>query len=35
MPIMSKIMSVFYSMDAMLGPDFEKALAQLKAAAEK
>lgn len=35
MPFMSKIMSVFTSMDAMIGKDFEKGLAQLKAAAEK
>ena len=35
MPFMTKVMSVFSSMDAMVGPDFEKGLAQLKAAAEK
>jgi hypothetical protein len=31
----TKIMSVFMSMDAIVGKDFEKGLAQLKAAAEK
>jgi hypothetical protein len=35
MPFISKIMSVFMSMDAMIGKDFEKGLAQMKAAAEK
>jgi uncharacterized protein YndB with AHSA1/START domain len=35
MPFISKVMSVFTSMDAMIGRDFEKGLAQLKAAAEK
>lgn len=35
MPYVSKLMSVFVSMDSMIGPDFEKGLAQLKAAAEK
>jgi hypothetical protein len=35
MPFISKIMSVFTSMDAMIGPDFEKGLAQMKAVAEK
>ena len=35
MPFMSKVMSVFVSMDSMIGPDFEKGLANLKAAAEK
>ena len=35
MPFMTKVMSVFSSMDAMIGPDFEKGLTQLKAAAEK
>lgn len=35
MPFISKIMSVFVSMDKMVGKDFEKGLAQLKAAAEK
>ena len=31
----SKLMGVFVSMDSMVGKDFEKGLAQLKAAAEK
>jgi len=31
----TKLMGVFYNMDKMVGPDFEKGLAQLKAAAEK
>lgn len=35
MPFMAKVMSVFSSMDAMVGRDFEKGLAQLKTAAEK
>jgi uncharacterized protein YndB with AHSA1/START domain len=35
MPFIPKIMSVFVSMDSMVGKDFEKGLAQLKAAAEK
>jgi uncharacterized protein YndB with AHSA1/START domain len=35
MPFVSKIMSVFSSMETLVGPDFEKGLAQLKAAAEK
>jgi carbon monoxide dehydrogenase subunit G len=35
MPFISKIMSVFTTMDAMIGPDFDKGLANLKAAAEK
>ena len=34
-PFISKLMGVFVSMDAMIGKDFEKGLAQLKAAAEK
>jgi uncharacterized protein YndB with AHSA1/START domain len=34
-PFMSKVMQIFMSMDAMVGKDFEKGLAQLKAAAEK
>ena len=33
--LMTKAMGVFRSMDAMLGPDFERGLAQLKAAAER
>ena len=32
---MSKVMSVFMSMDKMIGGDFEKGLAQLKAVSEK
>lgn len=32
---MTKLMGVFVSMDKMIGPDFEKGLANLKAAAEK
>jgi hypothetical protein len=35
MPFVSKIMSVFMSMDKMIGKDFEKGLSQLKAEAEK
>lgn len=35
MPFITKIMSVFVSMDKMIGKDFEKGLANLKAAAEK
>jgi hypothetical protein len=35
MPFISKIMSVFMSMDAMIGKDFEKGLAQMKAVAEQ
>jgi hypothetical protein len=31
----TKLMGVFVSMDSMIGKDFEKGLAQLKAAAEK
>jgi uncharacterized protein YndB with AHSA1/START domain len=31
----SKLMSVFISMDSMVGPDFEDGLARLKAAAER
>jgi hypothetical protein len=34
MPYLSKVMSVFVGMDSMIGPDFEKGLAQMKAAAE-
>lgn len=33
--MMSKVMAVFVSMDKMVGPDFEKGLAQLKAESEK
>ena len=35
MPFMTKIVSVFVSMDALVGKDFDKGLADLKAAAEK
>lgn len=35
MPFISKLMSVFVSMDRMIGPDFEKGLAQMKAVAEQ
>lgn len=35
MPFISKLMSLFVSMDKMIGKDFEKGLAQLKAVAEK
>ena len=33
-PFVSKVMQVFMNMDAMIGKDFEKGLANLKAAAE-
>ena len=32
--LMTRVMGVFKSMDAMIGPDFEKGLSRLKAAAE-
>lgn len=35
MPYMSKLMTVFVSMDSLLSKDFEQGLADLKAAAEK
>ena len=35
MQLVTKIMSVFMSMDKMIGKDFEKGLAQMKAVAEK
>jgi hypothetical protein len=35
MPYLSKLMSVFFDMDKMIGPDFEAGLANLKAEAEK
>lgn len=35
MPFVSKLMTIFFSMDKMVGPDFEAGLANLKAAAEK
>lgn len=34
-PFVSKLMGVFVSMDAMIGKDFDKGLAQLKVAAER
>jgi hypothetical protein len=34
MPYLSKLISLFVSMDRMVGPDFEAGLANLKAAAE-
>lgn len=34
-PYISKVMGVFVSMDRMIGKDFERGLAQLKAVAEK
>lgn len=33
--LMTKVMGIFRSMDKLLGPDFEKGLARLKATAEK
>lgn len=35
LPFLSKVMTVFKSMDAMIGKDFEKGLANLKEVAEK
>lgn len=35
MPLLSKVMSLFVSMDKMVGADFEAGLAKLKAAAEQ
>ena len=35
MPYISKLMTVFMSMDSMIGGDFEKGLAAMKATAEK
>lgn len=35
MPYLTKVMTVFVSMDALLSKDFEQGLADLKAAAEK
>lgn len=35
MPFISRLMTVFVSMDSLVGKDFEQGLAQLKAAAEK
>ena len=35
MPFLSKVMCLFIDMDQMIGADFEKGLANLKAVAEK
>lgn len=35
MPYISKVMSVFFDMDSMVGRDFEAGLGNLKALAEK
>lgn len=35
MPYMSKVIGLFFDMDSMVGTDFEKGLANLKALAEK
>lgn len=35
MTLITKVMGVFVKMDKMVGPDFEKGLSQLKAAAER
>jgi hypothetical protein len=34
-PLISRVMQVFFSMDKMVGQDFEAGLANLKTAAEK
>ena len=34
-PFMMKVMGIFMSMDSMIGKDFEKGLANMKAVAEK
>ena len=34
MPFVSKLMTVFASLDTLIGPDFERGLAKLKSAAE-
>ena len=34
-PFISKVMCLFFSMEKMVGPDFEASLAGLKAVAEK
>jgi hypothetical protein len=34
MTMMTKVMGIFKSMDKMIGPDFEKGLAKLKATTE-
>jgi hypothetical protein len=33
--LLTKVMGIFTSMDKMVGPDFEKGLAQLKTATQK
>jgi len=33
--LLTKVMGIFRSMDRMIGPDFERGLARLKATAEK
>ena len=33
--LMTRLMGIFKSMDKMIGPDFEKGLAQLKAVVER
>ncbi len=33
--LMTKVMSIFKSLDSMMGPDFERGLANLKKVAEK
>ena len=35
MPYVSKVMGIFWSMDSMIGRDFETGLANLKAVVEK
>jgi hypothetical protein len=35
MPYISKLIGIFWSMDSMIGKDFEAGLADLKAVAEK
>ncbi|HNB26823.1 MAG TPA: SRPBCC family protein [Alphaproteobacteria bacterium] len=35
MPFISKVMCVFFDMDKMIGPDFEKGLAELKKVSEQ
>jgi hypothetical protein len=34
-PFISKLMSLVFNMEKMVGPDFEKGLATMKALAEK
>jgi hypothetical protein len=33
--LMQRVMHIFFSMEKMVGPDFEKGLANMKALAEK